>query len=136
LNYSINEFFKILLLNSLKKFYYNKIIIFNNKIIPLVDNIENTLKICEKSYFIQKYLQNFFFRHIITDIYPFCFIQITEINTNISIDKYNLNCHSISVPIQINYCILGNEINITISNHPDQDNIKLIIPELYKQFNI
>lgn len=129
----INDLFKILLLNTLGKFFKNKIVLFNDKIIPLVDNTESILKTCETSYYMQYYLQQFIFYYLEIDkigsIYPFNFIQITESNV-LDVEKYNLNSDINCFPIQIHYFIVDDYINITISSSPEQDIIKYLIPEL------
>ena len=136
---SINKLFKILLLNTLLTFFKNKIVLWNDTLIPLVDNVENIIDICENSTYIQHYLKEIIFYYLkmreIALLYPFTFIQVSEINIE-NIEKYNLKCDIPCIPIQIHYCIMKDSINITISAVSDEESVKYIIPELYNKLNL
>jgi len=131
--------FKIQLLTTLAKFFKNKLVLFNNKMIPITKN-ELDIEKCIKSEYSQHYLLQliWFYLNIerLQTLYPFTFIQIDElyIDTNIHINKCNIKCDVNCIPIQIQYYITDNKIQLTISTIEEYDIIKYIIPEMFSVF--
>lgn len=133
-NQDYKDMFKQLLLTTLQKFFKDKLILFNNRIIPLTKHILDIEKKCMDAEYVQYYLVHwvFFYLNTYGHIYPFTFIQIDEIEID-SVDKYNIKCDAGCIPIQIQYYITDNKIGCTISATEDYDIIKYIVPEMFSE---
>ena len=141
----------ICLTRALAKFYKNKLVLINNNdnnfIIPLenvnsndIENIINNMKMFSESKLCQKFMLGLMFSYLnnlkYNNLYPPYFIQIDGIKINnklnIELFKYNLKCEINAFPIQINYYIIDNRINLTISSESEHEIVKYIIPEMMK----